>query len=114
MNDTQPTECVGSLLVHQSDMKELSAASNHDPAVECVGSLLVPTNYVKELSDPASPSLPSVNLKQRISVGTLLVTPEDVRSPEQAHTGAVTLQKRITNTLTGPSPPDEEAETWAD
>ena len=84
-NDQQPTECVGSLLVHQSDMKELSAATNQDQ-IECVGSLLVSSSDVQHLSEQSSPSsLPAVHLKQRISVGTLLVTPEDVRSPDDDH-----------------------------
>ena len=58
-------ECVGSLLVHQSDMKELAEASDKK-AGECVGSLLVHAEDVQELSStattteetkPAGPSL---------------------------------------------------------
>jgi hypothetical protein len=113
MNEGQPSECVGSLLVHQSDMKELSeATARQGDGVECVGSLLVHSSDVQELSE-SSPALPAVNLKQRISVGTLLVTSEDIRSPGKTE-GGVSIQKRITNKMTGPSPPDDEADTWAD
>ena len=70
-------ECVGSLLVHSSDLQELSeeaALGNKGDAkttIECVGSLVVPSHDVEELSEAKSPQ---VNLQKRVTaVGTLLV-----------------------------------------
>lgn len=46
-------ECVGSLLIHQSDMKELSSSSSSSSNnnVECVGSLVVPSKDMQELTE---------------------------------------------------------------
>lgn len=76
----EQVECVGSLLVHSSDVKELADAplGNHGDVkntIECVGSLLVESKEVEELSDAQSPQ---VNLKKRATaVGTLLVSVDD-------------------------------------
>jgi len=74
-------ECVGSLLVHSSDVQELTDEAalgnkgNAKNTVECVGSLVVPSHDVEELSDV---KLPEVNLKKRVTaVGTLLVPTDD-------------------------------------
>mmetsp|Transcript_6167 Transcript_6167/g.11253 ORF Transcript_6167/g.11253 Transcript_6167/m.11253 type:complete len:87 (+) Transcript_6167:1378-1638(+) len=78
----EQVECVGSLLVHSTDVKELSDAplGNHGDAkntIECVGTLVVNSNEVEELSEPTQSS-PSVNLKKRATaVGTLLVSVDD-------------------------------------
>jgi hypothetical protein len=117
-----PTECIGTLLVHSSDVKELSGigmTKNHDE-VECVGSLLVHSSDVKELSEKASESffVPTVNLRQRVTAGTLLVKPDDLRSPDRNASdnaeGGDSIQKRLTNTLSGPPPADSEVDSWAD
>ena len=75
---------------------------------ECVGSLLVPTSDVQELSESTATKLQ----KRVTAVGTLLIPDNDLWStdPEQVNS----LQRRITNKLTGPAPPDSEADTWAD
>ena len=76
---------------------------------ECVGSLLIPASDVQELSD--------VKLQRRVTVGTLLVPARDLQELSMDHPveGPVkSLQRRITNKLTGPPPPDAEAESWAD
>ena len=81
-------ECVGSLLVHTSDMKEFGELTHTDVPhimpnvnvshdVECVGSLLVATNDVKELSDVKAPTA-SPTIKRRVTVGTLLVNTDDL------------------------------------
>jgi len=75
----QATECVGSLLVHTSDLQELSEVAA--PSImmlqtrktECVGTMLVDTEDLRELSAVAAPTL-----QKRATVGTLLVAPEDV------------------------------------
>ena len=76
----------------------------------CVGSLLVPSSDVQELTQ--------VKLKKRatVPVGTLLVPPQDLSSSSDrdGELPATSLQRRITNKLTGPAPPDSEAESWAD
>ncbi|KAG7354056.1 hypothetical protein IV203_003412 [Nitzschia inconspicua] len=113
-NDT--TECVGTLLVPSSNLKELSAATNND-VVECVGSLLVHTSDVQELSSMSVAStLPTVNLRQRVTAGTLLVKSDDLRSPDQERNteNNVSFRKRLTKRLNGPAPADEEADSWAD
>ena len=94
-------ECVGSLLVNTSDMKELSevdppmnnnqmmmhmSAPNLSHDVECVGSLVLPTHDIKELSDagpltPTGGTTSTSNLKRRVTVGTLLVSTDDLQSP---------------------------------
>ena len=58
-NNNDKNECVGTLLVHQSDVKELAEVPPpthaHD---ECVGSLIVHQSDVQELGDvPASQTL---------------------------------------------------------
>ena len=118
---SDPTECFGTLLVHSSDMKEFSERTQNDDGspVECVGSLLVHSTDVQELSEKTTIpiELPTVNLRQRVTAGTLLVKPDDVRSPEEedhGKKGGVSIQKRLTNTLQGPAPGDDEADTWAD
>jgi hypothetical protein len=115
-----PTECIGTFLVQSSYLKELSGMSKNHDEVECVGTLLVHSSDVKELSDRPSDSLslPTVNLSKRVTAGTLLVMPDDLRSPEQHDSpnndAGVSIQKRLHNTLNGPPPADSEADTWAD
>jgi hypothetical protein len=79
--ESDQVECVGSLLVHSSDVQELTdeaALGNKGDAkntIECVGSLVVPSQEVEELNDV---KLPEVNLKKRVTaVGTLLVPSDD-------------------------------------
>lgn len=76
-------ECVGSLLVHTSDVQELSDEAplgNKGDAkntIECVGSLVVPSQEVEELSGA---KLPEVNLQKRVTaVGTLLIPNDDAK-----------------------------------
>lgn len=88
--DNDRVECVGSLLVHTSDMKEFGEMTHTDMPhidmpnvnvshdVECVGSLLVATNDVKELADVKMPTVSSPNIQRRVTVGTLLVPTEDL------------------------------------
>jgi hypothetical protein len=129
-------------LLHQQQanyFKELKTTSKtiimsppQKDVVECVGTLLVSSHDVQELSDVPTPSLlseahiptpsfPDVYLKKRVSAGTLLVSPKDLKSPEEKPVPkqddgdtSSTLRKRITNRLTGPAPPDSEVDTWAD
>lgn len=80
--------------------------------VECVGTLLVHSSDVQELSDAPAPHLPEVNLQKRVTAGTLLLPPEDMDSPpkEAKDVGSPSLQRRITERLNGPAPPLEETE----
>jgi hypothetical protein len=107
-------ECVGTLLVPSSDLKELSQANSQEQ-VECVGSLLVHTSDVQELTDLA-PGLPEVNLQKRVTVGTLLVTQSDLESPKEdtLKEKVVSIQRSATKRMTGPAPGDDESDTWAD
>ena len=80
----EQVECVGSLLVHSSDLQELSSSSS--PKTECVGSMLVQSSDMQELSD-SSPNphfpdmhLPAINLQKRVTVGTLLVQQDDLET----------------------------------
>ena len=79
-----------------------------DPHVkkECVGSLLIPTSDIQELSQ--------VKVQRRVTVGTLLIAPKDLCSDHHGETPVAVMQRRITKKLTGPAPPDSEAESWAD
>jgi len=81
--EEQTSECVGSLLVHSSDLQELSevAAPSFGKTTECVGTMLIDTKDVQELSD-APVTMPDVlpTLQKRATVGTLFVSREDVAS----------------------------------
>ena len=61
-HDNDKNECVGTLLVHQSDLQELSECKTSGTRDECVGSLLVHQSDMQELSD-APPS----NLARRVT-----------------------------------------------
>jgi hypothetical protein len=75
---------------------------------------------LQELSSTSSPKSPAglVNIKKRVTVGSLLVqssdlntTPQDKPLPESS---VKTLRRRITKHLQGPAPDDSEADSWAD
>ena len=97
MSNPDQVECVGTLLVHSSDVQELSAN----------------TKTIEESS--------ASNLQRRVTAGTLLVPSSDLRSPvekqEEHHDESSpkgSLRRRITEKLTSPAPPDEDADNWAD
>jgi hypothetical protein len=85
-------ECVGTLLVHQQDMLDLSGSGSSRVTREAVGTLLVPQSDMKELS--AHEAKADAN--------------DDTEEPK------VTLMRRITKTMTGPPPDDDSADIWAD
>jgi hypothetical protein len=68
-------ECVGSLLVHTSDVKELSYGNNKPDKDEMVGSLLVLSRDVQELTGTAgiAPQKDSPSVMERMA--------EDLSSP---------------------------------
>jgi hypothetical protein len=116
-NLNDKVECVGTLLVHSSDLQGLSGETRRNEEVECVGSLLVHSSDVKELSSDRTPVvLPQVNLRSRVTVGTLLVASNDLRSPEEdkMRDKAISIQRRYTDRMTGPAPGDDESDSWAD
>ena len=88
-----PDECVGSLLVHQQDMLELSTST--PVAREAVGTLLVSQRDMKELSTHEEIKTTVVNVV------------------DESHQ-PVTLIRRITKTMTGPPPSDADSDLWAD
>jgi len=97
---TKRDECVGTLLVHQSDMQELSKASPSPTQTECVGSLLVASNDMKELSEaPASPA-----------------SPENSKNTKTTPTLVKRLTERMRNAewQSGASPDDEDPAFWVD
>ena len=109
-------------------MSNQSTASGSE-AVECVGSLLVHTSDMQELSDHNAVQaelLPAVNLQKRVTaVGTLLVNQNDLDSssgsgsgsnnnPNAEENDSPSIVRRITKALQGPAPDDAEADTWAD
>ena len=61
MSSNDKNECVGSLLVHQTDVQELSEAPPARDS-ECVGSLLVHQSDMQELSES-----PPSNLARRVT-----------------------------------------------
>ena len=66
-NQDDPVECVGSLLVHTSDVQELSE-SPPEPKDEMVGSLLVSQKDVQELTTEAdATATKTVNLAKRLT-----------------------------------------------
>ena len=89
-----PDECVGSLLVHQQDMRELSSPTR--VTREAVGSLLVPLSDMKELS------------------GQEEIKPAVVDAEDEWKQPPVTLIRRITKTMMGPPPDDADSDLWAD
>ena len=91
--DDDKVECVGSLLVHSTDVQELSQmkeASMKDK-VECVGSLLVHSTDMQEL-----------------------MMEDQAAKQAEDMTDSPSLVRRITKQLQGPAPDDAEVETWAD
>jgi hypothetical protein len=112
---TSRDEAVGTLLVHQSDMKELSQASPRE-ADEAVGTLLVHQSDMKELSSAEKPHLPEVNLTKRVTVGTLLVTPQDLESTPEEKQQEASIRRRITEALHKPPPDDgdDPVDQWRD
>lgn len=92
-------------------------AQNDSHRHESVGSLLLPSTDLQELSSsPKSPGL--VNLKKRVTVGSLLVQSSDLNTRHQdasASGSTVTsLRRRISENLKGPPPCDSDAACWAD
>lgn len=63
-NPNEKNECVGSLIVHQSDVQELSEAppARDSSRDECVGSLLVHQSDMQELAEA-----PVSNLTRRVT-----------------------------------------------
>lgn len=93
-----PDECVGSLLIHQRDMLDLSASSSKTTHNEAVGTLLVSQSDMKELSHH--------EVKAACSDGTAV---DGTTAPSQSN-----LIRRITKTMMGPPPDDDQCEIWAD
>jgi hypothetical protein len=87
---SKPDECIGTLLVHQHDMQELSAKTKDDEGCEAVGTLLVHKSDMKEFT----------NVDHSTGSG-------DGGSNE---TGG--LVHRITKRLNEPAPDMDEAERW--
>ena len=126
MEETQgKTECVGSLLVHSSDLQELSTYKTEpekDPNV-CVGSLIMHVHDVQELDTDhipfPQPSTPVEDLKKRTAVGSLLLPPVDLKTPTTQASSLESpkfpsLVRRFTDKMQGPAPEDGEADCWAD
>ena len=61
-NNNQKDECVGTLLVHASDVQELSTVPTNISRDECVGTLLVHQTDVQELS-----TVPVSKLARRVT-----------------------------------------------
>ena len=97
-NNINRVECVGSLLVHASDLQELSVATK----------------------TAASP-IQTVNLKKRTTAGTLLINSEDLatpksnKGPDAAHDTDASpgLVRRVTERLSGPAAPRDETD-WTE
>ena len=108
-------ECVGTMLFHSSDLQELSE-SYSGTKDECVGTLLVHQSDVQGLSSspPAAfpeVHMPQVNLRKRVTAGTLLVYPADLKTDEKPPHGETTigkLQKRVTKALDNVPPSDDD------
>ena len=103
MSNPDQVECVGTLLVHSSDVQELSEISNTQANKESFGA----------------------NLQRRVTVGTLLVPSSDLKSPEEkdeehskeaSPMASMTMRitRRITDKLNSQAPPDEDCDNWAD
>lgn len=120
MTDTMKSrdECVGTLLVHQSDLKELSNASPKKTD-ECVGTLLVHSSDVQELSSDRP------NERDEC-VGTLLVHQSDMKElssmsnhsdREDPNTSkpTPTLVRRVTDAMRNFEPDDDDDPSkWLD
>jgi hypothetical protein len=89
MSNSKPDECVGSLLVHQQDMRELSSKTLTGQH-EAVGTLLVNPSELKELSSKAN-------------------TSNDQNGDSKQEGG---LLRRITKKLNEPAPDMDEADLW--
>lgn len=76
--------------------------------VECVGTLLVHSSDVQELSDAPAPHLPEVNLKKRMT--EFLGGKEDPAAPKEEKAPGPSLRRRITDRMNGPATPTEEIE----
>jgi hypothetical protein len=99
----------------------MSSNANRPHVDECVGTLLIPSTDLQELSHTSSPKsfAPGlVNIKKRVTVGSLMVQSSDLNTTPQDNTlpesSVKTLQRRITKRLQGPAPDDSEADSWAD
>ena len=98
-------ECVGTLLVHQSDMKELSAATNNknEAPKEAVGSLTVSQSEMQELSESTKEATAN-----KEAVGTLLVSSGDMEElSTQKKSGGEGLVRRITKKIDKAEPYDD-------
>ena len=106
-------ECVGSLLVPSRDVQELSLENR--TTSECVGSLLVDSKDIQELgsSPMMASSFTQVNLQKRVTVGTLLVPPDDLKTTHE-ESSSPSLARRVTERLQGPPPDDADTDMWAD
>jgi hypothetical protein len=114
MSSPDKVECVGTLLLHSSDLQEPLSSTRPQASDECVGSLLVHQSDMQELSQEMEPKR-EMNLQKRVSAGTLLVSSSDLRSePAREESPKGSLRRRITDRLNSPAPKDEEADTWAD
>ena len=86
-----PDEAVGTLLVHQKDLQELSKSG-----------------------PPMSP--PQVNLKKRVTVGTLLVPPSDLESTPEEKVMEANIKRRVTkavnDALNAPPPDVDDPSQW--
>ena len=139
-SSSPPDEAVGTLLVHQQDLKELSQASSLLPTSsaaarqkekavpdEAVGTLLVHQTDLQELSNAAAAptkivgmpdSMHHYYLQEREAVGTLLVEPADLKSTPEQQEKVANIRRKITESFNRPAPeggddePTQEDE-WA-
>ena len=139
--DHDKLECVGSLIVHSQDVRELSGmpttyTTSSEPNV-CVGSVLLPSHDVQELDSVHMPTTmaaavsPDVtkDLKKRPTAGTILLPPpllhpehvsnktsRDDSGIDQEKSSSPSLMRRITKKLMEPASPDadEDYQFWTD
>uniref|UniRef100_A0A7R9W6Y9 Uncharacterized protein n=1 Tax=Pseudictyota dubia TaxID=2749911 RepID=A0A7R9W6Y9_9STRA len=105
-NQKENLECVGSLVVNSSDVRELTHSEN----LECVGSLVVPSSDLKELQTRATKALKD-ELKKDECIGTLLVHKSDLQELSDGQESP-SLRRRITDHMNNiPEPTPEELET---
>ena len=96
-NDQDPVECVGSLLIHTSDVQELSEVST------------------------SSSSSPGANIQKRMTAaGTLIVPSDSLASPScstknkgGSPNASPSIVRRVTERLNGPAAPRDETD-WTE